>query len=272
MLALGELRLRPSCARSGVLPRRNRPAARRPGPCRRLARWRRARPSRSRRGGGRIRRNRRGSLASRPERGSRSARRCGPSAVSNRPLKKSSAFTVRLPFGPAISTSPPSASRQAGNSAAGSAKAIEPPSVPRLRIAAWPMCGMASAISGACRAMSAERSASAWRVSAPISTVPFLTAMPAEPADAIQVDQKLRRRQPHVERGDQALAAGEQPRLASARQQLDGMIERFRLGIGKWRRLHASPLVFLVGDCVAGGGGRSMRQVGAECATHPCGW
>ena len=79
------------------------------------------------------------------------------------------------PCGPAISTSPPSASRQAGSSAAGSAKAIEPPIVPRLRIAGWPMCGMASAISGACLAMSAERSASAWRASAPISTLPSLT-------------------------------------------------------------------------------------------------
>ena len=29
--------------------------------------------------------------------------------------------------------------------------------------------------------MSAERSASAWRVSAPISTMPFFTAMPASP-------------------------------------------------------------------------------------------
>ena len=53
--------------------------------------------------------------------------------------------------------------------------------VPRLRIAAWPMCGMASAISGACLAMSAERSASTWRVNAPISTYPFLTEIPDSP-------------------------------------------------------------------------------------------
>ena len=31
-----------------------------------------------------------------------------------------------------------------------------------------------------------------------------------EPADAVDVDQQGRRRQPHVERGDQALPAGEQ--------------------------------------------------------------
>jgi hypothetical protein len=59
-------------------------------------------------------------------------------------------------------------------------------------------------------------------------------------ADAVEVDQELRRRQPHVEGGDQALSAGEQSRLAvRPRQQLDGMLDRFRLGIGKGRRLHA---------------------------------
>src|SRR4029079_13520578 len=60
----------------------------------------------------------------------------------------------------------------------------------------------------------------------------------------------------------QALAAREQPRIAiGARQQLDGMIERFRLGIGKGRRLHAFPPYFLSRDCVAGDAARSMRQV-----------
>ena len=56
-------------------------------------------------------------------------------AVSNRPLKKSCALIVRLPLGPVASISPSSASRHAGNSAAGSANAMEPPIVPRLRMA-----------------------------------------------------------------------------------------------------------------------------------------
>ena len=73
--------------------------------------------------------------------------------------KKSRALMVRLPFGPVASTSPSSASRQAGNSAAGSAKAMEPPSVPRLRMAVCPICGMARAISGAYLAINSERSA-----------------------------------------------------------------------------------------------------------------
>ena len=109
-----------------------------------------------------------------------------------------------------MSSSPSSASRQAGSSAAGSAKAIEPPIVPRLRIAGWPICGRAEAISGAWRAISAERSACAWRTSAPISTWPFLQRDAVEPADAVDVDEQGGMAQPHIERGDQALPAGEQ--------------------------------------------------------------
>ena len=117
--------------------------------CRRRARRRRGPPSHSRRDGARTRRSRCG--CRRRAAGTRIAVSTsrGVSAVSNRPLKKSSALTVRAPCGPAISTSPPSASRQAGSSAAGSANAIEPPMVPRLRIAGWPICGSAVAISGA---------------------------------------------------------------------------------------------------------------------------
>ena len=91
---------RPFLRARALRRRRNRQAARRPGPCRRPARSRRGRPWRSRRGGGRTRQSRRGCLWPPRERGSRSARRRGPSAVSNRPLKKSSALTVRLPLVP----------------------------------------------------------------------------------------------------------------------------------------------------------------------------
>ena len=45
-------------------------------------------------------------------------------------LLRASAFTVRFPRGPAMAISPPSASTQAGSSAAGSAKATEPQKVP----------------------------------------------------------------------------------------------------------------------------------------------
>ena len=95
-----------------------------------------------------------------------------------------------------------------------------------------------------------------------------------KPADAIQVDQQLRRRQPHVERGDQALAAGEQPRLAvGARQQLDRMIERFRLGIGKWRRLHARSsrvaFSYCVGERRGGQHGRRPKGLNPQGLSRP---
>ena len=146
-----------------------------------------------------------------------------------------------LALRPAISTSPSSASRQAGSSAAGSAKAIEPPMVPRLLIAAWPICGMRQCdqrrvpgnVGGALGLDVAGEGTDL--------NLAILDGNPGQTADAVEVDQQLRRGQPHVERGHQALAAGEQPRLAiGATEQLNGMLHRFRLGIGKRRRLPRS--------------------------------
>jgi hypothetical protein len=57
-----------------------------------------------------------------------------------------------------------------------------------------------------------------------------------EAADAVDVDQQRGLAQPHVERGDQALSAGEQPRVV-VRQQLDRVRDRAGLGIGKRCRL-----------------------------------
>ena len=59
-----------------------------------------------------------------------------------------------------------------GNSAAGSAWATEPPTVPRLRIAGWATWRTAWASSGQPSATTAERSIVACRVSAPIRSVP----------------------------------------------------------------------------------------------------
>ncbi len=56
---------------------------------------------------------------------------------------------------------------QAGSSAAGSAWARLPPTVPRARVCRWPMTGAASARSGAAAAMRASRSSACWRTSAP---------------------------------------------------------------------------------------------------------
>ena len=89
-------------------------------------------------------------------------------AVSYKPPKNASASTVRAPFLPSMRILASSATAQAGSSAAGSANAMEPPKVPRLRTAGCATWGMALAISGAWVAISAEDSTSTWRVIAPI--------------------------------------------------------------------------------------------------------
>ena len=72
-----------------------------------------------------------------------------------------------------------------------------------------------------------------------------------EALDAVDVDQQVRRRQPHVERGNQALPAGQQPRIVlMLGQQRNRFLERARLGVGEWRRLHVSPNISLARDLV----------------------
>ena len=63
----------------------------------------------------------------------------GSSAVDHRPVKKSAAGTTRGPGDDRTSRSASRATATAGYSAAGSAWAIDPPMVPRLRIWRWPM-------------------------------------------------------------------------------------------------------------------------------------
>ena len=72
-----------------------------------------------------------------------------------------------------------------------------------------------------------------------------------ESLDGVDVDQQVRRRQPHVERGDQALPAGQEPRIVlMLGQQRNRFLERARLGVGEWRRLHVSPSISLARDLV----------------------
>src|SRR5262249_17653831 len=63
---------------------------------------------------------------------------------------------------------------------------------------------------------------------------------PVEPADAVDIDQQRGLAQPHIERGDQALPAGEQPRIVVG-EQLDRVGDRTSLGIGKRCRLQIHP-------------------------------
>src|SRR6266511_6073619 len=71
---------------------------------------------------------------------------------------------------------------------------------------------------------------------------PVVARDTVEPADAVEVDEQARRAEPHVEGGDQALAAGQQAGLVMG-QELDRVRDRASLRIGKWRRLHARPPV-----------------------------
>ena len=73
-----------------------------------------------------------------------------------------------------------------------------------------------------------------------------------EPGDAVDVDQQRGLAQPHVERGDQALSAGEQPCIIAC-QQFDRGGDRAGLGIGKRCRLQpVLPAALIVALIVAG--------------------
>ncbi len=85
---------------------------------------------------------------------------------------------TRRPRGEAASSSPSSANTTAGYSAAGSAWAMEPPTVPRLRIWRWPISGVARASSGAAAATSASVSTAASVVPAPTHSPPSRRSMP----------------------------------------------------------------------------------------------
>ena len=181
-VAARRARSRPFSRAAACRRRRNRRAARRAGPCRRPARWRRGRPWRSRRGGGRIRRSRRASpcvaagtriavsTSLRPERGLEQA--------LEEIVGLDRALAVR-PGDLDLAAERQQAGRQFGRRIGEgdrAADACRGCGSRRGRCAAWRARSAARA-----SAMSAERSASAWRVSAPISTMPFFTAMPASP-------------------------------------------------------------------------------------------
>jgi hypothetical protein len=64
-----------------------------------------------------------------------------------------------------------------------------------------------------------------------------------EAAQAVDVDHRGRRGQPHVERGDQALTAREEPALGSiAIEEIEGLVERGRPVVRERRGLHSGAL------------------------------
>ena len=168
---------------------------------------------------------------------------CGASVVSQVPSKNWLAGTVRSPSGPVMSSSASSASATAGYSAAGSAWAIEPPIVPRLRIWKCPISGVAAASNGTSRSITSLASS----VLCPDDRTEYDMTVhaldKAQRGDAADVDQSIEPRQTEVEHRDQALAAGQHLRLvAEVAEQLDGVLDGRRRVILEWCRLHHIPL------------------------------
>ncbi len=202
-------------------PRRPRPALRRqcrsrPAPSRRQAR------ARSRRGAGRTPRSAT-AAALRPDRlhdelvGLERGREVRDEEVVG-------ARSSRL----VVTTEPPSTSRQSGSSAAASAWAIEPPTVPRLRVTKWPTRGSASAASG-------TPARSPWRTVAPTRRA----VDPVEPGDAVDVDEHGRADEPHVQQRHEALPAGEHLRLVAVLgQQRDRLLDGLGTLVAERRGLH----------------------------------
>jgi len=108
----------------------------------------------------------------------------GRSDVVYTPANRSWAAIVRVPCGPHAVTDPSSASSAAGSSAAGSAWAIDPPTVPRERIWGWPIRASAAASSGEAARTSSLASALPCVTMAPIRSSPSRRSIP--PSTAIR--------------------------------------------------------------------------------------
>ena len=137
-------------------------------------------------------------------------------------------FAIRDPRTLTSSTSASSAVTTAGSSAAGSAWAMLPPTVPRFRIATWPIRGAASA-----------RRGQAVRIRSSCSRIRCLTSAPEPQAvagsDAVQagnpvdVDDDCRRGETQVEKGTEALSAGEHLRVVAVPgEEVAGLLDRLR--------------------------------------------
>ena len=117
-----------------------------------------------------------------------------------------------------------------------------PPTVPRFRIATWPINGAASASNGqACRiARVLLENTLSDEGSEPQARRPP-SSMPIQPGHAVDVDEHGRRRQPQVQQGPEALAAREHLRVvAEAGEEVAGLVDRLRRVVVEARRLQPS--------------------------------
>ena len=112
------------------------------------------------------------------------AARPGRPSVVIAPTTSSRAGTSRVPRGPRSTTVASRQAATAGSSAAGSAWARLPQTVPRLRSSRWPTKGIARPISGTARATS-DRSTVRWRTAAPIRRTPPVTSRSSSPGSRV---------------------------------------------------------------------------------------
>ena len=136
-------------------------------------------------------------------------------AVDISPVKKSSAATLRRPAFDERITSPPSARRHSGSSALGSANAIDPHTVPRARVCAWPTHGSACASKGwrAARSRPGQQLRLTHRCAGTDRIVHEANA--AKFCNVHDVEDHLRPRHAHRQERHQGLPAGDHGRVAA---------------------------------------------------------
>ena len=166
------------------------------------------------------------------------------------------------------STSPSRASRTAGSSAAGSAWAMLPPIVPRLRIAPWPMKRTASASNGLAVRTTSLRSTVRWRTIAPtVRPLPF--SIVARSATTVDVDEVRRPGEAQAQQRNQALPTGQHLGLVGVfREQRNHLIDRSGPVILEPRWLHGAALsqrAARSGPCSSG----CRKVVPDVCSTAP---
>ena len=151
-----------------------------------------------------------------------------PIEVTIGPMKKSSAG---IDFGPSVVASmisAPSVTATSGISADGSALAIEPPMVPRLRVGGCPTHGSTRASIGTEARMTGSRSACAWRVVAPTTTAPLSSRIPASSGNRKMSISFAGRASRIASIGTSVCPPAITPRILVACQQRAGLRERIR--------------------------------------------
>src|SRR5579875_3416798 len=163
----------------------------------------------------------------------------GSSVVVKYEANSSRAAMRRAPRFERASTCAPSATATSGSSALGSACASEPHTVPRLRV---------------CERPDAQRS--------------IFGRDLIEPADAIDVEQRGRTREAHVQQRDQRLAAREDLAvLAVLRELLERVVQRRRTQVREGRRLHAGASCCISSHTRCGVSGSATLSVCSASAT-----